>query len=204
MDDQSKVSNSNVHPEQGLDSESASGLNALRSLGQIDLQPSPYLAARVKAGLIASQRETSEDLGTWSAKWKQFFWPSLSAVLALALVLVLMTGGPHGREEIATYVTGQDYLIRVDIRAVHESNVAFAEIVLQDENLQFSSRQFSDVKELRKLVIEWQQLTDKQYLPIVVQGLRAGASQVTVNFYDKNNNVILTKEMPLLFKGKNI
>ncbi len=192
------MSDSQNSQDSGSDSAAIRALSALRSLNQLDLQPSPYLVARIKAGLMSDMNRVS------ARGWLRYFWPAVSAALACALVVVLSARSEHPNEEIASYVVGQDYLIRVDIRSVHQTDVAYAEIVLQDENLQFSSQQFADVKELRKLVIEWQQLTDKQYLPIVVQGLKAGTSQVTVNFYDKNNNVILTKEMPLSFKGKNI
>ena len=173
----------------------AQALSALRSLKGHEPEPSPFLVARISASLRQKKSEAPLQI------WLRFFWPALSAGLACALVIVLSQSKSPSEGE---YLVGKDYLIRVDIRQVHQTEVAYAEVVLHDEKLKFSSEKFSDVRDLRKLVVEWEQLTEKQYLPIVVQGQSAGASQVTVNFYDKNNRIIMSKEMSLHFKGNSI
>lgn len=185
-------SNSNAHP-------------ALRSLRDLDLEPSPYLAARVQANLRSQTATTAAEKSRGLASW---FWPAVSFGLSAALVAVVVTtkvlpsSAPSA--QVAEYKTGQPYMIRVDIRALGENEIAYAEIELQDDNIEFASGKFSDVRTMKKLVVSWEQMMDKQYLPIVVQGLRSGRSQVHVSFFDKYDKLITSKDTTLSFTGKSI
>jgi hypothetical protein len=181
-------SNSNAHP-------------ALRSLRDLDLDASPYLAARVQANL---KSQTAEKKSRGLASW---FWPAVASAVTASLVTVLLTTKvlpSTSSASVAEYKIGQPYMIRVDIRALGENEIAYAEIELKDDNIEFASGKFSDVRTMKKLVVSWEQMMDKQYLPIVVQGLRSGRSQVHVSFFDKNDKLITSKDTTLSFTGKSI
>lgn len=93
------------------------------------------------------------------------------------------------------------YVIRVDIRPLPNENIAYAEISLPDENVQFASLKFDDIKAQKKIVVSWEGMLEKQYMPIVVQGTKAGSAKVIVNFYDSDRNLVTSKEVSLYFKG---
>ena len=170
---------------------------ALKALRNLDLEPSPYLAKRVQANL---KSKTSDAVSFWQ-KW---LWPSLSAALTVVVVFLLVRKPPQFHEmTVAEYSLHQPYIIKVDIRSIKESEFAYAEVQLGGENIQFTSSH-SEINETKKLMLSWEQLLDKQYIPIVVEGVKPGKALVTVNFYDKNNKVLATKEMALSFKGKTI
>lgn len=181
---------------QNPDSESTAGLKALRSLQHVSPEPSPYLEARVAAHF-------RENLKTQP---KSIWLPLLSGALASAFVFILgfsfflKSNGP-ARPAVADYQVGQDYVIRMDIRALKESPISYAEVVLEGENVQFSSGKFAAISQQKKIVISWDSLVEKQFLPIVLKAKSGGRSKVVVNFYDSENKLVNTRDLDLNFKG---
>lgn len=185
MENENNTSNSN-----------SAGLNALRSLKQASPDPSPYLEARV----VAHFRENIK------AKQKNVWLPWLGGALASAFVLVLAFGfvlrsRTATPTTVADYLVGQDYVVRMDIRALKESPIAYAEVVLEGDNVQFSSGKYASVSQQKKIIISWDSLLEKQFLPIVLKAKSGGKSKVVVNFYDSENKLVNTRDLNLNFKG---
>jgi hypothetical protein len=178
--------------------------SALKALRELQVEPSPYLTHRIHANLKAQDQISTRR--SWVRPW---LWPSVSLALGLVLVVILSSRDlfAPSAERLSTsaqYLLNQPYLIKVDIRSLGSVDVAYAEVQLGDKNIHFSSQEFADVQEMDRLVLAWDQMLDKQYLPIVVQGSKSGQSVVTVKFYDKFNQLISSKEMTLSFMEKKI
>lgn len=180
--------------------ESMQALSALKSLRN---EASPYLKNRVLRNIDAQSQEKQK---SWFADFFQQFKlaPSL-AVAAFTLVLSFLLFNSNKifqqPNQQPAFNLGQAYVIRMDIRPLPNENIAYAEITLPDENVQFASLKFDDIKSQKKLVVSWEGMLKKQYMPIVVQGTKAGASKVIVNFYDSDRNLVTSKEVSLYFKG---
>jgi hypothetical protein len=183
--------------------ESMQALSALKSLSS---DASPYLKNRVLRN-IESQAVDKKTALPWVVRFFQQFKlaPSLAvATLTLALSFLFFNSNKlflKQNPEQPTFNIGQAYVIRFDIRPLPNENIAYAEITLPDENVQFASLKFDDIKTQKKLVVSWEGMLEKQYMPIVVQGTKAGASKVIVNFYDSDRNLVTSKEVSLYFKG---
>ena len=175
-------------------SDSSAGLKALRSLKHVSPQPSPFLEARVAAHF-------RENLKT---KQRSIWMPLFGGALASAFVLVLAFSfmlRSRSVPAVTDYLVGQDYVIRMDIRALKETPIAYAEVVLQGDNVNFSSGKFASISQQRKIVISWDSLVEKQFLPIVLKAMSGGKSKVVVNFYDAENKLVNSRDLDLNFKG---
>lgn len=176
--------------------ENTAALKALRSLKHVSPEPSPYLEARVTAQFRESRKAQPQSI--WLAL--------VSGALASAFVFVLgfsfflKSKGPVA-PTVADYQVGQDYVIRMDIRALKEAPISYAEVVLEGENVQFSSGKFAAISQQKKIVISWDSLVEKQFLPIVLKAKSGGRSKVVVNFYDSENKLVNTRDLDLNFKG---
>ena len=187
------MENENVN---NSNSDSSAGLKALRSLKQVSPEPSPFLEARVTAHF-------RENLKT---KQKSIWLPLMSGALASAFILAFafsffLKSQTSHLPAVADYLVGQDYVIRMDIRALKETPIAYAEVVLEGDNVHFSSGKFASISQQRKLVISWDSLVEKQFLPIVLKAMSGGKSKVVVNFYDAENKLVNSRDLDLNFKG---
>lgn len=173
--------------------------DAIKSLKSISVEPSPYLAKRVLRNLEA-QPAAKNSIAAFFSQFKLL--PSVSVALATLVITfgVFKLVNKNAAETIQAYALGQAYVIRMDIRPLPNSEIAYAEISLPDENVQFASQKY-DIKSQKKLVVSWDSMVEKQYMPIVVQGVKAGSSKVIVNFYDSDRNLVTSKEISLYFKG---
>ena len=173
--------------------ESQKALHSLRSLSQ---DPSPFLKTRV----LARAREKQNNKKSLFLKY--FFQSSLvTAILVVVAVSLFSKTQKSDLQQIASYVTGQAYVIRMDIRPYKESAIAYAEIVLDDDNIEFSSKQHIEISQQKKLVVSWENVVQKQFLPIVIKGTKPGSSKVIVNFYDSENKLVNSQNVNLNFKG---
>lgn len=183
---------------------SQESFEAIKSLKDLPLEPSPFLAKRVLRNLNSkAQAESQFNLLTrFLGQFK--FWPSISVALAsIFLSIVVFKTGVFSKSDTnpaESYLLGQTYVIRMDIRPLSKNDIAYAEISLPDDNLEFASQKFSEIKLQKKLVVGWDTMLEKQYMPIVVQGKKAGSTKVIVNFYDSDHNLVTTKEISLYFK----
>jgi hypothetical protein len=190
--------------KEGLKSEES--MQALASLKSLSSEASPYLKNRVLRN-IESQAQEKKSSSTWFNGFFQQFKlaPSLAvACLTLAFSFLLFNSNKIFQEQTPqqpAFNVGQAYVIRVDIRPLPNENIAYAEITLPDENVQFASLKFDDIKTQKKLVVNWEGMLEKQYMPIVVQATKSGSSKVIVNFYDSDRNLVTSKEVSLYFKG---
>lgn len=187
----------NNHHDQN--SGTPAGLQSLRS---VKLQASPYLASRVLTNLELPRESGRNQTSLVSFLRSRF--AAMAVGLAVAAVLVYQWGAHPKIQAEAQYKVGSPYMVKVDIRELKEADIAYAEVVLDGQNIQFSSKAFADVNETKKLMISWDQLLTKQYLPVVVKGNKEGEAKVTVYFYDKNNKIVQEKQMALSFKDKAI
>ena len=181
--------------------ESMQALSALKSLSS---EASPYLKNRVLRN-IDIQKQESFSARVWLTQFFAQFKlaPSLAvAVLTLAFSFLIFNSNNFFQQQAAKSVfnIGQAYVIRVDVRPLPNEDIAYAEISLADENIQFASLKFDDIKTQKKLIVNWEGMLEKQYMPIVVQGTKAGSSKVIVNFYDSDRNLVTSKEVSLYFK----
>ena len=168
---------------------------ALQSLKSLSMEPSPFLKTRV----LAQMRERKQSqVGTVHGYIKKYF---MHAGLATAFIFVVTFSFLQNKTVIPTYETGQAYVIRMDIRPYKDSKIAYAEVVLGDERVQFSSSKFAEISAQKKLTVSWDNLVEKQFLPIVIKGMSAGQSKVVVNFYDSENNLVKSQDVNLNFKG---
>jgi hypothetical protein len=185
------------HNDQNLNEgySSTESQNALSSLKSVSAEPSLYFKTRILAQAREQQKAKSN-------LFKKFFASvALAACLVLAVTTFIFKNKSLSGAEIAFYKTGQPYVIRVDIRPYKESKIAYAEVVLDDDNVQFSSSRFENISQQKKLVVSWENVVEKQFLPIVIKGLQTGASVVKVNFYDSENKLINSQNVNLNFKG---
>ena len=178
---------------------------AIQSLKSISIQPTPYLMTRILHNLDLRQ-QAQENL-TLKSRIKylaqQFkFWPSFSVALATLLISFIFFKNFNKTSEIVNYYQiGQAYIIRVDIRPLPKNEIAYAEIALNDDNIEFTSQKYTELKLQKKLVVNWDSMLEKQYLPIVVKGTKEGSSKVIVNYYDSDHNLVTSQEVSLYFKG---
>ena len=172
---------------------------ALQSLKSVSVQPSVYFKTR----LLARADEQANN----SAQSQSYFRLShaLSASLVVCLVSGLIYFGLQNKPDIfaasPTYKTGQSYVIRVDIRPLKDAGISYAEINLSDSNIKFASSEVLEVILQQKLIVAWESIVEKQFLPIVIQGIKPGTSTVVVNFYDFDKKLIKTQNVKLDFKG---
>ncbi len=180
-------------PNEGfLSDESADALKSLRS---VSAEPSLYFKTRVLAQM-REQKKAKQSL------FRKFFIPSaLAFSFALIMSFLALQKQTQNQTEVASYIIGQPYVIRMDIRPYKESGVAYAEILLSDDNVQFSSSQFEKISQQKKLVVAWETVVQKQFLPIVIKGVQSGNSKVIVNFYDSENKLVNSQNVNLNFKG---
>jgi hypothetical protein len=177
--------------------------NALKALKSVQVEPSAYLTQRIlnnyELRTEVSQKKSTFSLPSLFVQFK--FWPSFSVALATLFISFFAFKSFNNSQQPAIYALNQDYVIRMDIRPLPQDEIAYAEISLPDENVQFSSKKFTDLKLQKKLVVSWDSMVAKQYLPIVVQGIKPGSSKVIVNFYDSEHKLVTTREISLYFKG---
>ena len=173
------------------------GLKALRSLR---MEPSPFLVPRVIAELGARENEAKK-----SPRFSGLFtiFTSVAATTAV-LSLILLFGGYLKPISEHPFTVGQVYMIRVDLRSIDLKDVAFAEINLDGDNVEFSSRDFQDVMHDKKLTLNIDSLSGKSYLPVVIRGTHAGNAGMAVSFIDKNHRLVSAKTIALNFKGEAI
>jgi hypothetical protein len=180
--------------DQGFSSEQSK--QALHSLKSLSAEPSPFLRTRI----LARVRENKVQKVSFFKKYflQTAFGTAMGFVLAFVLFQKMNSQSPT---EIATYLTGQAYVIRMDIRPYKESEIAYAEILLNDENIEFTSSQHSEISQQKKLIVSWESVVQKQFLPIVIKGTKSGPSIVIVNFYDIENKLVNSQNVNLQFKG---
>lgn len=186
------MENENQNPN----SESSDGLKALRSLQHVSPDPSPYLEARVAAHFRENLKSKPKSI------WLPLFAGALASAFVLVLAFAFMMKSRTGAAPtVGDYLVGQDYVIRMDIRALKETPIAYAEVVLEGDNVQFSSGKFAAISQQKKIVISWDSLVEKQFLPIVLKAKSGGKSKVVVNFYDSENKLVNTRDLDLNFRG---
>jgi hypothetical protein len=179
---------------------------ALSRLQSVELEPSPFLSARVQANLRAmasSEAAPGAAALTFKGRFLEFLRPwKVSVVFAMALVLLVLALPFKGflPSPMASYAIGKPYLIRVDVRALEPEEVAYAEIEIKGDSAQFKSKAFEKVAENRKITVDAEIFKNKQYLPIIVEGIKKGQSQVLVSFFDKNNKLINSRVVDLSFE----
>lgn len=169
----------------------------LRSLSEVQVQPSVFMKSRVLANVKASQKEP------WWAKW---LWPAVTFGLVAILVLGWFNQPNLEKQEpfTSTYALDQPYLIRFDIRALKDQPVAYAEVSLEDSKVQFISKKFVDIQRSKNLVVHWENLLGKQYLPVVIKGVEQGVSNVKVRFYNKDGEIIKHQNMVFHFNERGV
>ena len=111
--------------------------NALKSLRTLSIEPSPFLKTRV---LAHAREQRQAKVGFL----KKYF---LQAGLATCFLFVIAVSFFKNTDSVPSYAVGQDYVIRMDIRPYKDAGVSYAEVVLGDEKVQFSSSKFSEISE---------------------------------------------------------
>ena len=172
---------------------------AFYSLRSLDAEPSSFLKTRVLAR-IREKKENKQSL------FKKYI---LQSALSFGLVTAVLFGlfqknsvsSTTSTGAVASYTTGQAYVIRMDIRPHKESAIAYAEILLSDDRIEFASQQHAQISSQKKIIVSWENLVQKQFLPIVIKGTKAGNSKVIVNFYDLDNKLVNSQDVNLNFKG---
>jgi hypothetical protein len=172
---------------------------ALISLRKLKVEASPFLTQRVLNNFEAAKKQSNKP---WFYQW---FWKvstalSCAALVGLAVKFSILQTELQSKTQ-AHFSLNRPYLIRVDIRDLSSSEVAYAEVVLAKEGMQFASQDYVDLKDQHKLTVVWEHMLEKQYLPIVVSGTKSGAGQVKVYFYDQENKLVDSKEINLSFDG---
>ncbi|MBC7467243.1 MAG: hypothetical protein H7256_14730 [Bdellovibrio sp.] len=185
-----------MHDDQNQN-ETPSGLKALRS---VPLQPSAFLATRVQRNFESSATRPKLD----QKKNKASFLVG-TGLMALALVVVgfwqLNAFIPPTKSNEPVFALGKPYLIRMDIREISHAEIAYAEISLGGDNIQFSSEKFKHIQRDKTIRIAAKSFSQKQYLPVVVEGVENGKAQVTVRFYNDRHELVTTRQMDLNFMG---
>lgn len=170
----------------------------LKSLRNMRVEPSPFLAKRVAANfenIVANQKPVKSRRSLWIGA-------AMAAVLvALAVIPALK---PATETPAQAFALNKPYLIRMDIREIPRNEIAYAEISLSGESIQFSSQKFKDIQKNKTIVVDGGNLGEKQYLPVVIEGVSAGDAQVTVSFYNDRHELITTRTMNLAFGGGTI
>jgi hypothetical protein len=172
---------------------------ALARLKSVELEPSPFLSTRIQANLRATSQPAPPQ---WSWKsWKTTLSLSVAFSVALVLLVALVQGPKLLQSNVNSYALGKPYLIRVDVRELDPDEVAYAEIEIKGESAQFKSKAFEQLAEVKKITVNGEIFKNKQYLPIVVEGIKKGKSEVSVNFFDKNKKLLSSRVVDLSFAG---
>lgn len=169
---------------------------ALRSLKKQELETSPYFKAR----LLAHVKDQAQVKQSFFKKYLVYSVLSTCALLVVTLTS-LNNINLENHSPVASHSIGETYVIRMDIRPLKEVQIEYAEIILPDEKIEFASKTNTEVSQQRKLIVSWDLMVQKQFLPIIVKGLKAGSSSVVVNFYDSSHNLVKSQTMNLHFKG---
>ena len=185
----------NEHDDKdGFSSSEAS--EALRSLKNLKTEsPSPFFKTRILAHTKAIKKSRFELFK------ENLLQPLLAVTFLFTISIFIFQKTKLNNPDIDSYKTGQAYVIRMDIRPYKELGIAYAEVLLENENIQFSSSRFEKISQQKKLTVSWESVVEKQFLPIVIKGMKSGSSKVIVNFYDSENNLVNTKNVNLEFKG---
>lgn len=172
---------------------------ALQSLKSLAPEPSRFLKTRLLARLEEQSKQQVGCKPLWTKSY--FFSVALSSSFVLCLIYFGIKYNSEISEASTIYKTGLSYVIRLDIRPLKDAGVSYAEINLSDKNIQFSSTEVLDVIQNKKLVVAWDSIIEKQFLPIVIQGIKPGVSSVMVNFYNLENKLVKSQNIKLDFKG---
>lgn len=174
------------------DSENVHG--ALKALRKFQIEHPPYLKQKILASFEEKKRSMQ--------KWIYFFTgAAVSGTLALLLVFIGMKHQPL-QPLSSTFQVGPAYVLKVDLREIANQRVAYVEVEVEGESLQFFSQTHLDLSEQSKLIFEWEHLNGKNYLPIVIRGLKAGEGKIRVTFFDGKNEKIDDRMLSVFFGDK--
>lgn len=166
---------------------------ALISIRDLQVEPSPYLQSRI----LAAHRDKSNQV----QKWYYFFAGSLLSALTVALLFVMARPAVNS-VNVASFKTGQAYLLKVELKSLGNKEVAYAEVEILGDSFEFFSESHGELSEQTKLVFEWEQLNRKDYLPIVIRGRKMGVGKMLVSFYNSRNEKIDSRVVPIQFGDK--
>lgn len=174
----------------------------IQLLKNLPLHTSPTLKHRIISNLESSKEDKS--------RFNQWFHtlfsnPKLSATYAFLFLIMCGLHFYHPQNLLSndTFQLNQNVLIRVDIRSIQQSPISYAEVALENEGIAFTSSLNEDITKERKLILSWESLLHKQYLPVIVKGLKEGNHIVKIHFYDQNKNLIMSKSVNVTFKHQN-
>lgn len=158
------------------------------ALKNLDVQPSPYMKTRLMAQFEDMKKQKQV---LWWQRW--FFVAPLTAsfVLIISFVSIQMLSPQQSVLNL-----NQPYIVKADLRSFSEIPPAFVQVELE-EGLEFSSKKFSKINEMRTIYLSWEQLAGKQYLPVVVRGIQKGTPKVLIKFFDQKNQLIKTESFQL-------
>jgi len=151
-------------------------------------EPSPSLETRILAHL--KQEATRAKLRRWRR------WAILSPVAAAVVLLVVFAQRPPLLEAPVNTAV----LIRVEVRELRGSDIAYAEVELADD-VTFYSKRYPELEQEREIRLAWTDRYEKEALPIVVQASRPGIKEVKLRFLDRNDVVLEERALKIDFRA---
>jgi len=150
--------------------------------------PDPLLKTRILAHLEEAAIRAK------LRRWRR--WAILSPLAAALLLAVIFAQRPAAFEaQVNTAV-----LIRVEVKELQGSDIAYAEIELADD-VTFYSKTYPELEEEREIRLAWINRYEEDALPIVVQASRPGLKRVKLRFLDRNGAVLEERELKIDFRA---
>jgi hypothetical protein len=166
---------SNFDDKHDEDAKQVQGL--LASAKSIKVKSPHFLSTRVMAQIDELSENKAKK--TWSLA---NIMTALSVSFSVAL-LVFFLNTNQQQNKLVSIQIGPAYVIKVDIKKMKNKGVKFVNIQLP-KGLSFYASDDSQLSEQMEMLIEWDFLKNRHYLPIVVVGNKVGKKKIVINFKD--------------------
>jgi hypothetical protein len=164
-----------------------------KSVREVEMEASPFLAARVVARLREERR----------AGRQLMIWKVISgAALTLAAVAVVWNVRMNAPQTDKSALVAQAYVIHVDFDETEVAAVDHVEVELPEGVRFYSKTRAAELANVRKLKLPISRaFAGRNKLPFVVQSSVAGERQFTVRLFDEANHLMRERLLTVNFSG---
>ena len=163
---------------------------ALEHVKNTEIEPSSFLKTRILANIKAGSVKKSRN-------YLFVFSPKL--IFSSLLLLFIFSMIFFQKVENSIFPVSKPYMVKIDIRSLKDADVDSVKVELAGV-ISFSSKKFTEIKNLKELTLSWENLVGKQYIPIVIEGEKSGKGSLKVYFYNSQNKLITNKLLSFKFK----
>lgn len=162
-----------------------------RKTKEIEIPAPPFMKTRIMASVMSSKKR----------KRALVFWRSLAVVSFSMLFVVTSLFLYRGEDAYDAYsaFVNRPVAIKVEMQVLEENAIVAAVIDLP-EGVTFYSKKHPSIDGKRYLKLAFKDGFKKPHLPFVVKSDDSGTREISVRFYDKNNELVAEKRLRIDFK----